>query len=399
MWIRTLDAAEPRRLVLRDGRWTLELEELVRCFGSVYRPVRHELSGEGPILELLGYADGRARLKQEASRIFGSAPETSPAIYDAFDGSWQQRPPEDDVRLLRVPGSFARMARSNALGLRQVRERSRRALLARRQQLREGVDAAFPATRPSTLATEARATEAAVEPPLEQEYPEEQPRLKPFSATADSEPPPPRARASIPLPGPHPDAAGLPTSETPADDAAEASPDAAEAAPDDVPEEPAAEPPPRVRFPPVAALSDNLIMLLGEEPGVEETRGDAVDLDLAQLDGSHAMPLLDTEGEEICLWIVDAFASQALGAGLRGLPAEERELLRDALDADAELTDATAEILGTLVGTLAAVEGNPKLHAGDFVALDPAAHTWLGDAREHLLLELEGYGRIYGLGR
>jgi len=425
MWIQALGAAEPRRLVLRDGTWTLELEELVRCFGAVYRPVRHELRGRRPILEMLNHSQGGRRLHDGAAELIDADPSRPMMRFDVLDGTWREEPSADDVRVLEVPGRFARRARFDALGLRAAWERSRRLVVAEHRALRgESRSEASPAPAPGPALAEHSAEATPVEVAAEEDAAlvADEPRIKPLSATPDSEPPAPRRRASIPLASAGDDASADEPPVAPEDDPSallaamaeeEAQEDAQEGelagdgthtdavlSEEDASPQESAEPeaPPPLRFPAAAALGDNLIMLLGEEPVMTEVRGEEVALDGDALAGAYALPLEDEGGREVGLWLIDAFAAQALGAGLRGLSAEDRAALRGVELADPELLDATSEVLSTLVSTLAAVDGNPTVHAGALAPYQPGPHPWVAAARERLSLELEGFGRIWGLG-
>jgi hypothetical protein len=82
-----LDGGRPRRLILRKGRWYLEVARLVSTGDGVFRPHSQRIEGRAAILETLRRSKTSAALAEAAAKLVDNG-AGGDASFDAVEGRW-----------------------------------------------------------------------------------------------------------------------------------------------------------------------------------------------------------------------------------------------------------------------------------------------------------------------
>lgn len=144
--------------------------------------------------------------------------------------------------------------------------------------------------------------------------------------------------------------------------------------------------PPVLSLPGLPALNACMGTLMDPAPPLEE----AAALELSQLLKPRGCKLLDNDGRERGIVVLDQRAAVMLGALLLGLPREdaERQIVQGQPSDDCLL--ATSEICNNLTGPLNAVPGNEHVRSTALVEVNVGE---LPEVRHRLDLQVDG-GRV-----
>lgn len=371
-----LSRATPTRLLCRAGRWMLELTRLEAVDRDVYQPRLTRLEGTDSILAALRRSDEGQQLVSSAAQLMRGPRTEEDRAFEVSEGDWIPSADHGHGHATRHATAPDPNAMDDAL--RAVAElRAELAVLrASHARLRERVialEAAQSGLPPAPL----RAPRGSRSPRRRSEPP---PAAAPGFAEAER-----KAEPLAPGLGPV------------AFDATQASPPLAAAAPAAIPE-PAAPPPtfeelakslageqlpPVLTIPSLPSVSECLATLMGSAPDLQRSPEKPFDT----LDRPHGCKLLDDEGGERGMIIMDLRAAVLLGAALLALPRDEalRQLAENDPSEDALL--AMSEICNNLTGPVNGVKGNPHVRSTALASVDVGA---LPRTRARLDLAVEG---------
>jgi hypothetical protein len=142
--------------------------------------------------------------------------------------------------------------------------------------------------------------------------------------------------------------------------------------------------PPVLALPSLHALNDCLQTLMEQAPKLTASVGE---LALETLTGPKACKLLDDDGRERGIIVLDLAAAVLLGAALLALPPDEAERQVREGDASEDALLATSEICNNLTGPVNAVPGNQHVRSTALVGVDVGA---LPKPRARLDLTIDG---------
>jgi hypothetical protein len=361
-----LSRATPTRLICRAGRWTLELSRLEAVDRDVFQPRLTRLEGSESILAALRRSDEGQHLVNGAAQLMRGGRSDEDRAFEVSEGDW-------------VPTSDASLPRRHDPAIDAgVVEDALRAVTELRAELAV-LRASHARLRDRVVALEA--AQSGLGPP----------QLRPARTARGqrrrSEPPPP---AFSPAERPPEPLAG-----NVAFEATQASPPLAVAPP--AAPEPVAPPtfedlarslagerlPPMLTIPSIPSLSECLATLMGEAPELKRSG----ELALSALDRPRGCRLLDDEGKERGIIVMDLRAAVLLGAALLALPRDEalRQIRENEPSEDALL--AMSEICNNLTGPVNAVKGNAHVRS---TALDSVEVGALPAPRARLDLSVDG---------
>lgn len=354
----------------------LELTRLEAVDRDVYQPRLTRLEGSDSILAALRRSDEGQQLVSSAAQLMRGPRLDEDRAFEISEGDWV---PSADHGQTAGPGGRHSVSDPNAVddALRAVAElRAELAVLrASHARLRERV-IALEASQSGLPQAQLRAPRGGR---LQRRRSEPPPGAVPGFVEAERKPEP-RAPAHV------------------AFDATQASPPLAAAAPlAAFPEAAAAPPtfeelakslageqlPPVLALPSLPSVSECLATLMGSAPDLERRP----EKPMSALDRPHGCKLLDDEGVERGIIIMDLRAAVLLGAALLALPRDEalRQLSENEPSEDALL--AMAEICNNLTGPVNAVKGNAHVRSTALASVDVGS---LRNPRARLDLTIEG---------
>jgi hypothetical protein len=373
-----LSRATPTRLSCRGGRWVLELTRLEAVDRDVFQPRMQRLEGHDSILAALRRSDDGQSLASGAAQLMrGGRPEEERS-FEVSDGDWVPtgdgagpsrtiHPPPAEApelavalaelraELLVLRASHARLrdrvvaleAAQHGLGLPQRPLRGGRGRRRSEPPPAEvgGVQVARLDAGPAFDRTQAS-------PGLAPAEPREQPPLPGPAPPQSAEPPPPG-----PLPPSIEDMARALNGEQ-------------------------LQPP--LNVPSLQALNDCMGTLMEQAPPLEKSAGQH---DLALLNKPQACKLLDDDGRERGIIVLDQRAAVMLGAVLLALPRAEATRQVEESDPSEDCLLATSEICNNLTGPVNAVAGNHHVRS---TALSSMDLTDLPTPRTRLDLTVDG---------
>jgi hypothetical protein len=356
-----LDGGRPKRLILSQGRWYLEMTRLVSAGDGVFQPRSHRVEGKGTILEALRRSKHGRSLVDAAARLVANG-DGADASFDAVEGAW--------VPSRLAPSYIKQLARTD------VRTPAEAALIAELTLLR--------ASHEGLMARVAR---------LE--------RLVAKSSDLSSEAHPfatPGAHTHRELPYaaslPEPDE--LPAHEEPAHDGEEdpaaafrdeAAPAGASVASSDDPDAGAV-----LRFPPLSLVTDALRELSGQEIPLKEMKGAGSDW-VESPSRYQVAWLVDDMGDPMGAILCDFVAVARLGGAMLSLSQADIETHAAAEQPSEEIVNAASDLAMTIGGLIGDVEGNPRVRAKGFLPLEEAS-DWLQTPGRLLVSAHPGGGTV-----
>jgi hypothetical protein len=323
-----LDGGRPKRLVLRQGRWFLEISRLVSTGDGVFQPRSTRIEGKPAIVEALrrskhgkALADGAAKLVANGA----SAPDQS---FDAIDGAW-------------VP-SHAGPSTAKQLAPGDARTPLEAALLAELTMLRashEGL-ASRVARLERLLARKLDGEPVAVK----------RDRAEPRAAVATS---------------PHADTASA-VDEPPQHASGEA------------PQEPGAETRPSgaIEFPVLGLVIDALKQLCGHEVPLKEMKN-APSSWLASPERFYASWLADEAGDVQGGIVCDGEAVARLGGAYLAMPQADIEAHAASAELGEDIVSAASDICGTIAGLVNDLRDNPRIRSTPLARYVDGAPAWV----------------------
>jgi hypothetical protein len=362
-----LDGGRPKRLVLRQGRWYLEMSRLVSTGDGVFAPKTHRIEGNGAIVEGLRRSKHGKPLAESAARIVARGDTGSDASFDAVDGAW-------------VPSSIA-PSYIKQLGRKDVRTPAEAALVAELTLLRAAYDGLVvrvarlermmsdgvaPRPTPDRIAE----TWASASPDRGHEHGDE--RAHDQSDEGDSDP-----------------------------DRGDAAGDHAEPAPAQA-EEPAPPPEPEapkpLRLPGINVVTSLLKQLCGQEVPLKEMKQVPEDWFLTPTRYSASW-LVDDQGVEVGAMLCDVEAVARLGGTLLMLPQSEIDAQATTESPTEDVISAASEICNNLSGPLNKLPGNMHVRSTSLEKLDDLMPEWLRTPRAHFTCAHPGGGVLMMLSR
>ena len=368
-----LSRATPTRLICRGGRWVLEMTRLEAVDRDVFQPRTQRLEGSDTILAVLRRSDEGQGLASGAAQLMRATRGDEDRAFEVNDGDWV---PSAEGPPAPRPGQ-AQPAESSDMTLAIAELRAELAVLrASHSRLRDRVVALEAAQSglnlPGARVLRGGRGRRRSEPPAPLDGVDNQ--VAPlaenpgFAATQAS-----AALAPAPLPGPA-RAAAPPSAAAPRPASFE---EMARALGAD-------ERPPVLALPSLHALNDCLQTLMEQAPRMTASVGE---LALETLTKPTACKLLDDDGRERGIIILDLAAAVLLGAALLALPRDEAERQVREDDASEDTLLATSEICNNLTGPVNAVAGNQHVRSTALVSADVGA---LPKPRARLDLTVDG---------
>jgi hypothetical protein len=369
-----LSKATPTRLICRGGRWVLELTRLEAVDRDVFQPRLTRLEGADSILAALRRSDEGQGLVSAATQLMRTPRVDEDRVFDVSDGDFvpsseaagaDRLAPKLDSEQVELSRMLADV-RAELVVLRASHARLRDRVMAL-----EASQSGLPQAGLRLPRGGRSRRRSEPPPPLEPAAPVE--RLAPvrnqaaFAATQASpglSPPPPLTDSS----------AAAVSADLPAQPTFE-----------ELARSLAGEQLPTVLKPPTLAELNTCMSTLMDRAPVLELVKTPVALDV--LHQPQGCKLLDDEGKERGLIVLDLTAAVLLGAGLLSLPRDEalRQVNENDVSEDALL--ATSEICNNITGPVNAVAGNAHVRSTALSSVDVGA---LPRARARLDMAVEG---------
>lgn len=372
-----LARSTPTRLICRGGRWVLELTRLEAVDRDVFQPRLQRLEGAEPILALLRRSEEGQHLATGAAQLMRNRADDDRA-FDANEGDWV---PSSGPVLARhdlngaaeaeLTGVIAEL-RAELVVLRASHTRLRERVMAL-EAAQSGLGG--PQMRPPRGSRVARRSEPplAVAPVPATTGPSADAAA--FAATQASPAHAAKGPAAADTAGGRPAGKGAATEALPPTFAELAQAFAGDQLP------------PVLGLPSLSALNQCMGTLMESAPALEASASEHA---LSALGGPKACKLLDDEGRECGVILLDLRAAVRLGAALLALPPDEAQRQLDQNDASEDALLAMSEICNNLTAPINAVAGNRHVRATALDSVDVAA---LPALRARLDLDAEG-GRV-----
>ena len=351
-----LSRATPTRLVCRGGRWVLEMTGLEAVDRDVFQPRVQGREGSDTILAVLRRSEEGQVLASGAAQLMRSTRGDEDRAFEVNEGDWV---PSAEGPSATRPGQ-PQSPESSDMTLAISELRAELAVLrASHSRLRDRV-VALEAAQSGVNLPGARV-------------------LRGGRGRRRSEPPPPLGEAENPVaplaenPGFAATQASPGLGPTPLPAPARGAPPPAATAPRPASFEEMAralgadERPPALALPSLHALNECLQTLMEQAPKMTAS---AQELPLEALTKPQSCKLLDDDGRERGIIVLDLAASVLLGAGLLALPRDEAERQVREDDASEDTLLATSEICNNLTGPLNAVPGNQHVRSTALVSVD-----------------------------
>jgi hypothetical protein len=386
-----LDGGRPKRLMLRKGRWFLEMMRLVSTGDGVFQPRSTRIEGKLAIIEALRRTKNGKPLVDAATKLVTNGSISDDASFDAIDGAWvpsrlapsyieqlgrsETRTAVEaaliaDLTMLRASheGLMARVARLERL-LSDKFEGELYPHSVRPQRLRNG-SRPIATLRQGAAPHESRSSE---DPHDDQ---------GPHDETADDD---------RPQAGSHDD-----RDHQEADHAEDA--DREPAHDDGPPVEPPAASAGALQFPALGLVTDALKQLCGHEIPLKEMRNDAS----PWLDSParfHASWFVDEHGEIEGGVLCDLEAVARLGGAYLAMSQADIEAQVSADHPGEDIVSAASDICNTLSGLVNDVRGNPTVRANPLTPLEADPPSWLDSPGVRLVCVHPGGGTVAFLAR
>jgi len=375
-----LSKATPTRLVCRSGRWVLELTRLEAVDRDVFQPRLSRLEGTDTILAMLRRSEDGQLLATGAAQIMRSPRSDEDRAFEVNEGDWV--PSADAGPPARQPQPNHDADGDAVLAVAELRAELA-VLRASHARLRDRV-IALEATQSGIAQPNLRLPRGSRSQRRRSEPPPGFSAAEPEVGALGAENPgfaPTQASPALgqgpthdaPLPVAGPAGAAAPPAGTGSEQSLE---DLARsiAGP---------QPLPLLGVPDLRSLSECLGTLLETPPPLEPTK----ETPFATLDRPLCCKLLDDEGRERGVIIMDLRAALLLGAGLLALPRDEalRQLKDNEPSEDALL--ATSEICNNLTGPVNAVAGNAHVRSTVLTSVDVST---LPKPRARMDLKVDG---------
>jgi hypothetical protein len=381
-----LAKATPTRLVCRGGRWVLELTRLEAVDRDVFQPRLTRLEGADSILALLRRSEEGQLLASGAAQLMRSPRVEEDRAFEVNEGDWVPAadagpPPRQAAQVEAESSDLARAVnelRAELAVLRASHARLRDRVVAL-EATQSGI--AQPNLR---LPRGSRSQRRRSEPPPA--FSPAEAEVEPLGREAKPDPGFAATQASPALAAAHAGSAAVAgRSPEPLAGASQSLEDLARSIAGE-------QPLPILALPGLRSLSECLQTLLEAPPPLEEQSKPA---SLESLTGPLGCKLLDDEGRERGIIILDLRAALLLGAGLLAVPRDEalRQLKDNEPSEDALL--ATSEICNNLTGPVnsaknAAGAANEHVRSTALTSVDVSA---LPKLRARLDLAVDG-GRL-----
>jgi hypothetical protein len=369
-----LSRATPTRLICRSGRWVLEVTRLEAVDRDVFQPRLQRLEGQESILAMLRRSEEGQLLASAAAQLMRTSRAEDDRAFEVNDGDWV--PSAELPAAPRHAPASATETSEMAVTLAELRAELV-VLRASHSRLRDRV-AALEASQ-SGLA------------PLNTRLP------RGTRARRRSEPPPALVSAE-PVAGPFGENAGFAATQAspglgaPVAAAPRRGPAAAAAPPavrqpsfDELAQALSGEPlPPPLKLPSLQALNDCLRTLMEQAPALEQA---SAELALESLHQPLACKLLDDDGRERGVIVLDLTATVMLGTALLAVPRKEALEQAQSKEPSEDNVLATSEICNNWTGPVNAVSGNQHVRSTALVSVDVGA---LARPRARLDLTVDG---------
>jgi hypothetical protein len=364
-----LDGGRPKRLVLRQGRWYLEMSRLVSTGDGVFAPKTHRIEGNGAIVEGLRRSKHGRALADAAARLVARGDAGSDASYDAVDGSW-------------VPSSIA-PSYIKQLGRKDVRTPAEAALMAELTLLR----AAYDGLVARVARLERTLSEGVVVRPSAD-------RIAETWASAS----PDRTRGQDDH-DERDDHDGDERRDHDGDGRQDGdSGPAAQEPPEVAAPPPESEAPKPLRLPGINVVTSLLKQLCGQEIPLKELKQVPEDWFLTPTRYSASW-LVDDQGVEVGAMLCDVEAVARLGGTLLMLPQSEIDSQASAENPTEDVVSAASEICNNLSGPLNKLPGNTHVRSTSLERLDDLMPEWLRTPRAHFTCAHPGGGVLMMLSR
>lgn len=372
----TVDAlakATPTRLICRGGRWVLELTRLEAVDRDVFQPRLTRLEGAESILAALRRSEEGQGLVGAAAQLMRSPRPDEDRVFDVAEGDFV--PSTDPVALERVASRKSEGELSDLASTVAELRAELMVLRASHSRLRDRVVA--------LEAAQSGLPQPGVRPP------------RGSRARRRSEPPSPQ----LPVEPMAPEAAPLAVNSPAAFAATQASPGILAPAAPVAAAEPAAPPPtfeelakqlageqlpPPLTPPSLADLNTCMSTLMDKAPPLEVLKAP---VNLEGLQEPHGCKLLDDEGKERGMIVLDLTAAVLLGASLLSLPRAEAQRQVKELQPSEDALLATSEICNNITGPVNSVPGNAHVRSTALASVDVGS---LPRARSRLDLAVDG---------
>jgi hypothetical protein len=383
-----LDGGRPKRLILRHGRWFLEILRLVSTGDGVFQPRSTRIEGKPAIIDALRRSKNGKPLVDAAAKIVSNGSVSDEASFDAIDGAWvpsrlapsyieqlgraEVRSPVEaaliaDLTMLRASheGLIARVARLERLLANQfdseihpysVRPQRLRGASARPGTLREGLP-------PPSDHDDSRQDDAPAPEDHRAGYDDEPPRAD--EPAHDDEPP----RADEPAYGDEP---------VHADEPARADG--------------------TLQFPALGLVTDALKQLCGHEIPLKEMRN-APSPWIESPGRFHASWLVDDAGEVQGGVLCDLEAVARLGGAYLAMSQADIEAQIAADHPGEDIVSAASDICNTLCGLVNDVRGNPTVHSNPLSPFEAGPPIWIDSPGTRVVCVHPGGGTVAFLGR
>lgn len=347
-----LDGGRPKRLVLRQGRWFLEVSRLVSTGDGVFQPRSTRIEGKPAIVEALRRSKHGQGLADGAAKLVANAAGAGDQSFDAIDGAW-------------VPSRGAPSA-TKQLGPGEVRTPLEAALLADLTMLRashEGLVARVGrlerllAKKLDGEPVAARRERAAL-PVMEESVPHEV-----AVASGDEHSPDPSA---------------LDARRAPA-----------------VAEEPHAG---AIEFPALGLVTDALKQLSGHDVPLKEMKN-APSSWLESPARFYASWLADESGDVLGGIVFDTEAVARLGGAYLAMPQADIEAHAASAELAEDIVSAASDICGTLAGLVNDLRDNPRVRSTPLAPFGDGAPDWIESPAVRIVCVHPGGGTVALLSR
>lgn len=336
-----LSGGIPKRLLARDGRWSLEVVRQVAVERNVYRPHTQRLEGSDVILGYLRRTAQFAALAHGAAELLGNSTPDSRS-YEVVNGEW--------VQSVLAPSYIDELKRQH----RAAAQRSQHVQLleVRAECVRLRHANAHLTTRVDELQEQFKQLAALVE------------ELKAREPVVIQAPPP---VIEAPLPEPV-----LPSPQEPVDaEAAEL---------------------PKLRLPRAQDFIRCIEQLIGSEVTAKEVH---TEFDVASGEKMYISPLIDDSERLVGAIVMDLRSTVFLGGTLLMVPEGELNTQVRTRAPSEDSVAASSEVCNALSGSLNNVPDNAHIRTKYLETLNPADYPWLRKPRVHMLLEDSLGGQVF----
>jgi hypothetical protein len=399
-----LDGGRPKRLILRQGRWILEMMRLVSTGEGVFQPRSTRIEGKQAVIETLRRSKNGKTLVDAATKIVSNGSASEDASFDAVDGAWvpsrlapsyidqlkrtEARSPVEaaliaDLTMLRASheGLMARVARLERLLGNQL-DGEVHPFSVKPERLRQATPHAATLREGLPPRGELESDASGRDEPGE--YDDAHADDAPRGASARHHE---RDDRTSDAEGP---AAGD------ADERAYS--DAGQPGADDADDPARAETSDALRFPALGLITDALKQLCGHEIPLKEMRN-APSPWLDSPSRFHASWFVDDAGEMQGGVVCDLEAVARLGGAYLAMSQADIEAQVAAEHPGEDLVSAASDICNTLAGLVNDVRGNRPVRASPLSPLEAGPPPWLDSPGTRMVCMHPGGGTVAFVGR